>query len=735
MTTLTQALRTAQSGLLVNQRVMDTIAQNVSNMNTPGYSRKVANLQNVSVRGAGSGVEIAEVQRKVDEGLLSSLRRETGTLTALTVQTNFWKRMQDQFGSPGSNTSIAHQLQTLVDAVESLALTPERALEQREVVRQAQNVTLNLEHISRSIQELRQQADAELAQVATDINSLINEIGELNNKIVASGTINRDTTDLRDQRDLKLTELSGLVDIRYFYRGDGDVVVFTSSGRTLVDNTPPSVTHTAASTVSATTSHAQGSFSGLFVGDSSNPANDITNDLREGKAKGLVDLRDHVLPDLQAQLDGLAQQLRDTTNAIHNRGVGFPGAQSYSGTRAFIEPDLSTIQLDPSGSSDDVRLALFNSSGDQQAQTTLNTIMTAAGFSSRGSSDDWTITDVAATMQSWLRVNGASGATVSINSSTGKMAIAMNQPGLNLAFRDETASTAGSDHEDAVIAFDSNGDGETDQTVSGFANFFGLNDLFVDSLSDNMWQSDVLSTTFTTSAATLTFRDGGGLIDTYAVTAGQTLDELAAAINLDPQLSLEVTASVVSDGSGQRLRLANNDGVPMAITQAAGNTLLTDIGMAVADVGLSSALTVRADILNTPGKLSTGAVLWDGAIGSAGQYLMSAGNGTTISQLADALSHNVDFDVQGGLSSGEMTLVQRAAAIVANNASLAAHAADSIGAQQALQESLLNRHLSDSGVNIDEELAQLIIYQQAFSASARVISTINSMFDALENIF
>jgi flagellar hook-associated protein 1 FlgK len=82
-----------------------------------------------------------------------------------------------------------------------------------------------------------------------------------------------------------------------------------------------------------------------------------------------------------------------------------------------------------------------------------------------------------------------------------------------------------------------------------------------------------------------------------------------------------------------------------------------------------------------------------------------------------------------------MTLVQRAAAIVANNASLAAHAADSIGAQQALQESLLNRHLSDSGVNIDEELAQLIIYQQAFSASARVISTINSMFDALENIF
>ncbi|MCC7186902.1 MAG: hypothetical protein IT185_11710, partial [Acidobacteria bacterium] len=395
---------------------------------------------------------------------------------------------------------------------------------------------------------------------------------------------------------------------------------------------------------------------------------------------------------------------------------------------------VSTIQLDPSGSSDDVRLALFNASGDQQAQTTLNTIMTAAGFSSRGSGDDWTIDDVAASMQSWLRVNGAATATVAVDGTTGKLAIAMNQPGLNLAFRDEDASAAGSDHEDAVIAYDSNGDGETDQTVSGFSHFFGLNDLFIDTLSDNMWQSDVMSTTFTTTAATLTFRDDGGLIDTFAVTAGLTLQELADAINLDPQLSAEVTAAVIADGSGERLRLANNSGVPIAVTQAAGNTFLTDIGLAVADVGLASALTVRADILNTPSKLSTGAVLWDSTLGASGEYLMSAGDETIISQLADALSHNVDFEVTGGLSSGEMTLVQRAASIVANNASLAANSADSITAQQALQESLLNRHLSDSGVNIDEELANLIIYQQGFSASARVISTINSMFDALEGI-
>lgn len=77
---LTLALRTASSGLMTNQAALDSIASNISNVNTEGYSRKIANIQQRVVNGIGAGVELASVTRNVDEGLLKTLRGELSTL-------------------------------------------------------------------------------------------------------------------------------------------------------------------------------------------------------------------------------------------------------------------------------------------------------------------------------------------------------------------------------------------------------------------------------------------------------------------------------------------------------------------------------------------------------------------------------------------------------------------------------------------------------------------------------
>ena len=73
-------------------------------------------------------------------------------------------------------------------------------------------------------------------------------------------------TDLEDQRDKAITDLSKLIDITYYQRGDGDVVVFTQNGSTLVDRTAKTVTHTAVSTLNASSSYAEGDINGIFVG-------------------------------------------------------------------------------------------------------------------------------------------------------------------------------------------------------------------------------------------------------------------------------------------------------------------------------------------------------------------------------------------------------------------------------------------------------------------------------------
>lgn len=65
---LTLALRTAQSGLISNQQALDSVSNNIANVNSPGYSRKVVNMEQRVVAGAGAGVQVSSVVRKVDEG-------------------------------------------------------------------------------------------------------------------------------------------------------------------------------------------------------------------------------------------------------------------------------------------------------------------------------------------------------------------------------------------------------------------------------------------------------------------------------------------------------------------------------------------------------------------------------------------------------------------------------------------------------------------------------------------
>ena len=733
--TITGALRTAQSGLLTNQSALEAVANNIANVNTEGYSRKDIKMEQRVVSGNGAGVQLAEVRRVIDEGLLKNLRSESGTYEMFASQGIFFERMQEMFGAPGDNKSIGHMIGKFTESMETLALSPEKSLDQAEAVRRAEDMTRKLQDMSTTIQDLRLQADQEISTAATQITALSAEIGDFNDKIIRYSSTGRDVTSLKDLRDASVDELSKLIDTAYFYRSDGDIVIFTSAGRTLVDNLPGTVTHSAASAITPTSTHAEGDIAGLYVGTAI-AGNDITDEVRGGLIRGMLDLRDTILPNLQSQLDEMAAEVRDVFNLVHNRGTMFPGSQTMSGTRTFVSPSTQTIELDPTSSVDDVNIVLFDNTGDQSATTTLNTIM-QINYGGSGTDDDaktsrgsWTIDEVSAHVQAWLRANGASAATVS--AATGQMEINLNETSLNLAFRDEIATANGSAVGDAEIAFDANADSVIDETVSGFANFFGLNDFFVDNQNENVHESDVLATSFTGTAATLTFRDSTGLLgSTVSIAAGDSLAQIATKINTAVS---DVTATVIPDGSGQRLRLSHSSGKDMTVTQANSNTLLTSIGMHLADVRISGTLAVRSDISTTPSKISTAAVQWDSTRGASGEYLLSVGDDTTITELVSLLKANNQFDTSGGLGSLNTSFESYASAIIATNSNLADDNELDTSFQETLRDSLQLKSDSVRGVNLDEEMSNLILFEQAYSAAARLISVIQNMFDALDRV-
>jgi len=815
---LTLALRTAQSGLLTNQEALNSVSNNIANVNTPGYSRKVVNMEQRVVGGAGAGVQISDVTRKVDEGLLKSLRIEISSLNAYEGRDPYYQRLQELFGKPEDNTSLSHIMTSFNSSIEALALNPANTLEQSEVMRQGKEVALTLNRMSNTIQELRLQTDADISTATDRVSELLDTVLTLNNQLIASSAIKADVTDLRDQRDRSLDELSSLIDIRYYYRSDGDAVVFTEGGRTLIDNGSANVTHLRASAVNATTNHSEGDLNGIYVGTVT-AANDITTEIRSGKLKGLLDMRDTVLTDLQSQIDEFSGQLRDAVNSVHNAGAPYPGIQSMSGTRNFIDGTNQTMKLN--GTSD-VTFALMDASGNQTVATTLDTIMADAtlGTGAQTSHGDWAITEVAATVEDWLQANGVTGATVALtNTTSGKLNISLNTTTSYLMIRDEAATANGSTAQDASITFDTNGKGTSltgqdfnftsgsktiaaaagtpfstaqpgmqvtfsgtgsnnatytvasvlgggssitvvetvttevgagandtaliafpaggTETVSGFANFFGLNDFYVDDLADNIQDSSILSSTYTLGAnTTLNFHNATSGVTasigaaSVSLTAGQTLDQIVAAIN--GTANVGVTATKVPDGAGFRLRLAEENGVDMVVT--ATGTFATDIGLQNANVRTAGQIKVRDDIVTTPSKISRGALQWDATKGAAGEYLMSTGDDTAAQALARKLSETHQFKEAGGLAALTVNFTSYSTSIIGNAASLSSTNQTQMEYQSSLTVSLQAKSDNFRGVNLDEEMTQLMLFEQAYGAAARIISTVQKMFDALENV-
>ncbi|WP_417821487.1 flagellar hook-associated protein FlgK [Terasakiella sp.] len=714
---ITHALHVAAGGLLATQSALGTVSDNVANANTVGYSRKIVNFETNVLAGVGAGVNIADVTRAVDEGLLKDVRDEKSELYAIKSQLTYYSRMQELFGAPGDNSSLAHTISELSSALEALSVTPERSLEQSEVIRWAENTAQQLQDMSSVIQDLRKQADDDIHQAVKEAENHLKEIADLNHKIVRNNVANNDVSALEDKRDLALNALSEIIDITYFPRSNGEYSVFTKGGRVLIDQEAVDLTHNLGASVSAVTTHEEGDFSGIYAGTAV-LANDITNDLQGGRLAGLVEMRDDVLPGLQSELDELAGALRDQINAVHNRGMAFPGSQSMQGTTAFIDSSAQQIAF----GSGDTRMAVMDGDGNQVGSVSLTTQLTADH-----GAGPWTLDQVATTIDSWLDANAGGGTAQFVD---GKLQITMSDTTKYLSFRDETGTTAGSDRADATINFYGDGTKVTG-THQGFSDFFGLNDFYTEDLGQNIWDTGILSPTYAESGTTLTFYDnsGGGLTSLGSLSLSGSLDDMATLVN---NANIGVRATVISEGDGKRLRFTNVEGNNMEVVQESGN-FASNTGFGVSNVRTASSLKVRDDLTSTPGNISRGILRWDASLGTGGEYYVSAGDNKVASELAGTFNNAQSFDGAGGLSQVSETFHQYTSSILALNSSKAANNELDVEIQESLVNSLQNRSDSQKGVNLDEELSQLILYEQAYSAAARVISVIQGMFETLEN--
>ena len=312
---LAVALNNARTSLLTTATQISVSGRNIAGASEDGYTRKIA--QPTTAFDGSS--HISSIGRASDLALFYRMVSAQSSATSQEALSAGLDRLHGTIGDTADGASPAALIGDLTNALRALADAPsDRSLAQS-VVAAAQDIVTKLANASQAVSDVRDDADAAMADSVDTINGLLQRFGELNTQIVRGTTIGTDVTEALDDRDAILAQLSQEIGITVVARGDNDMAIYTDSGVTLFDKLPRSVTFAASSSLPVGVAGSAVLVDGVPVtGDSA------TMVLRSGRLAGLASLRDDIAPAYQSQLDEMARGLVEAFAETDQSGGGGP---------------------------------------------------------------------------------------------------------------------------------------------------------------------------------------------------------------------------------------------------------------------------------------------------------------------------------------------------------------------------------------------------------------------------
>ncbi len=309
---ITSAINSASSGLVVTARRADIVSGNIANATTPGYAQRTVELAEQIVGGRGAGVVAAGIDRATSPVLTADRRQAEAEAGTLDARSDALTRLARAVGEPGSSTSLADAYERLETAFRDLAETPESPVQQQKVVESALDLAAALNRLSNENSQVRHDADIQIANQVNELNDTLRQLERINSEIKKLSISGQDISALEDQRQRLVDQISQRIPIRIVRREYGDVMLLTSEGVTLLDGKAAQISFQAASAIGPSTFYngGAGPLSGLLVdGRDIAPGSGDNQAIREGSLAGLFAVRDQIGPDFQAQIDALAEDL------------------------------------------------------------------------------------------------------------------------------------------------------------------------------------------------------------------------------------------------------------------------------------------------------------------------------------------------------------------------------------------------------------------------------------------
>ena len=338
-------LNTGLTGILSNQKALETTSNNITNANTPGYSRQRADFVSNPSQATGSGyigqgVNVADIQRLNDEFINTQLRSDTTLHSEQTALVENLNGMDDLLGNEktGLNQALNEFFGTLQDAAESPASNSLR----EQALNQADNLVSRFKSVDSQLRSREETVDDRISANLSDINSLADGIAELNLKIAESPgrASGRDANELLDKRDEKLRELSELVQVQTNENNDGTVDVSIGKGQGIVSKGNSATLRLSGSTEQV------GRREVLLEGVGRDRA--ITHEITGGALGGNLTFRDEVLEPTMNGIGRIAIGLSERMNEQHQLGQDLNGNLGGNFFRDINSESLARGRITPS---------------------------------------------------------------------------------------------------------------------------------------------------------------------------------------------------------------------------------------------------------------------------------------------------------------------------------------------------------------------------------------------------
>ncbi len=337
---------TSRSGLLAAQRQLATTSNNISNVNTEGYSRQRVEQTARPPMGTGAGfvgtgVQTSTITRMFDENRELALRQATSDFARQDVLASYNGRIDNLLAD--ESAGLSKPLQAFFDASQDVANDPTSTSARQAMLSAADSLVSRFQLIDNRLRGLDEESNAQIAGNVEAINGLANSIANLNQEIVlAKGRTGQPPNDLLDKRDTLIRELSEKVGTRTVAQADGSINVFIGNGQGLVQGTQANTLGTQPNADDPTRQDI------TFERPGRAPVN-INAQISGGELGGLMDFRREVLEPTRNDLGRLAVTIGETFNQQHRLGVQFDGEAAALGGDFF---GVGTPQVIPRDGND-----------------------------------------------------------------------------------------------------------------------------------------------------------------------------------------------------------------------------------------------------------------------------------------------------------------------------------------------------------------------------------------------